>query len=82
MTIHSDNGLTVFSADWSAMQKGANAWVELLKAELPSDLSRNRGNNAAMLIAGFLRARAWQSSGAFPFSRSVFAHCLLLFKRI
>lgn len=44
-------------------ERNVNSWEEVLKAELPSDLSRNRGNHAAMLIAGFLRARAWQSSG-------------------
>ncbi|MGB1605874.1 MAG: hypothetical protein ACPIOQ_74790, partial [Promethearchaeia archaeon] len=37
-------------------------WEKVLKEQLPSDLSRNNGNNAAMLIAGFLHARAFQTS--------------------
>jgi hypothetical protein len=43
--------------------KNINAWEKVLASELPSDSSTNFGNNAAMLIAGFLQARAWQTSG-------------------
>ena len=43
--------------------KNINAWDPVLQAELPSDLSSGFGNKAAMLIAGFLQASAWQTSG-------------------
>ena len=42
--------------------KTINAWEEVMKTTIPSDLSTNEGNNAAMLVAGFLHARAWQTS--------------------
>ena len=45
-----------------ASDKSTISWEKVLKEQLPSDLSRNNGNNAAMLIAGFLHARAFQTS--------------------